>query len=312
MKHLVAVVLNWNGGEDALRCLASLRDVETVVVDNGSTDGSDLGIERLFPAVEVIRAGVNLGYAAGNNVGIARALANGADWVLLVNDDAWIEPSLPAALAAAAAERPDAGVLACKIYRGAGRDVLDYAGGSIRLRLGYNGRHAGAGRRDNGEYGRLCDVGRATGAAMAVSREAIERVGLLDAQLFAYAEDVDWCVRIRTAGFAVVFVPAARAWHRGSASTGGAASTANLYYSTRNTIYVCERHAPLPTGLRGARRCVVVGTHLLHALAHPNRRAALRAVVSGWQDARRARLGAREHATSDATGAVRRTLALTS
>ena len=89
---LVAVVLNWNGGEDTPRALASLEGIETICVDNGSTDGSDAAVERDFPGVELIRTGANLGFAGGNNVGIRRALERGADWVLLLNNDAVAVP----------------------------------------------------------------------------------------------------------------------------------------------------------------------------------------------------------------------------
>jgi len=82
--RITAVVLSWNGREDTLTCLESLADVETVVVDNGSADGSPEAIEEHFPEVELIRAGVNLGFAAGCNVGIRRALDRGTDWVVLV------------------------------------------------------------------------------------------------------------------------------------------------------------------------------------------------------------------------------------
>jgi hypothetical protein len=137
----------------------------------------------------------------------------------------------------------------------------------------------------------LSDVGRVDGAAFAVSRVAIEKAGLLDEQLFAYVEDVEWSLRIRGAGFAIVLAPDARAQHKGSASTGGRASTTNLYYDTRNTIIVCERHRPLPHGLRALRRSVIVGAHLVQALLHPSRVAAARAVLHGWSDARAGRLG---------------------
>jgi GT2 family glycosyltransferase len=292
--ELIAVVLNWNGGADTPRALESLAGVQTIVVDNGSTDGSDTEVERRFPQVELIRTGTNLGFAGGNNVGVRRALERGADWVLLLNNDAWADPGLPAALERAASERPDAGVLACKVCFEEPADVLMYAGGEVRLRLGYGGRQTGWGERDTGQFDELHDVGRATGAAMAVSRMAAERAGLLDEELFAYVEDVEWCLRIRRAGFAVVFVPEAKAWHKGSASTGGAASTANLYYDTRNTLAVCERYAPLPPGLRALRRCVVVAAHLLRALQNPNRGAAVRAVLSGWRDFRRGKMGPRD------------------
>ena len=201
---LVAVVLNWNGGEDTPRALASLDGIETICVDNGSTDGSDAVVERDFPAVELIRTGANLGFAGGNNVGIRRALERGADWVLLVNNDAVVEPGIAEALERAAAARPDAGLLACKVLFEDGATVM-YAGASFRAWLGYSGRVTGYGGPDR--FHELRDVGRADGAAMAVSRAAAERAGLLDERLFAYVEDVDWSLRIRAAGFAVVFVP---------------------------------------------------------------------------------------------------------
>jgi GT2 family glycosyltransferase len=287
--RLVAVTINWNGGDDTLRALDSLAGIETIVVDNGSTDGSASAIETRD--VELIRTGANLGFAGGNNVGIRAALERGADWVLLVNNDAVAGAGLAAALEQAAEARPDAGVLACKIYLH--DDVLQYAGATFNALLGYSGRLEGYGQRDDGRWEQLRDVGRADGAAMAVSRAAIERAGLLDERLFAYVEDVDWSLRIREAGFAVVFVPGAKVWHLGSASTGGAASTANLYYATRNTLVVAERHRPLPPALRGLRRLVVVGSHLLRA---GRRRDARAAVLEGWRDFRRGALGMRPRA----------------
>ena len=284
--NLVAVVLNWNGGDDTLAALASLEGIPAICVDNGSTDGSDRLVEERFPGVELIRTGANLGYAGGNNVGIDRALERGADWILLMNNDAAAEPGLPEALELAVAERPDAGLLACKVLFDDGHTV-QYAGASFNARLGYSGRVHTTGADV------LRDVVRADGAALAVSREAIAGAGLLDVSLFAYVEDVEWSLRIRKAGFAIVLVPGARVRHKGSAATGGKASTTNLYYSTRNTIAVSERHAPLPRGLRGVRRAIVVGAHLAQAASHPSRLGAARAVLEGWRAARAGRSGPR-------------------
>jgi GT2 family glycosyltransferase len=286
---LVAVVLNWNGGDDTLAALASLEGTDTICVDNGSSDGSDARVEERFPQVELIRTGENLGFSGGNNVGVRRALERGADWVLLLNNDAVADPGLSAALDRAARARPDAGVLACKVYFAEPRDVLMYAGGKVNLALGYWGRQDGFGERDDGSYDTLRDVDRATGAAMAVSRPALERGGLLDEALFAYAEDAEWCIRLRKAGFAVVFAPEAKAWHVGSASTGGLRSPTSLYYETRNMIVVAERHRRLPRGLRALRRGVVVAAHLVAV----RNVAGLRAVLAGWRDARRGKLGKR-------------------
>jgi GT2 family glycosyltransferase len=288
--NLIAVVLNWNGGEDTPRALASLEGIETICVDNGSTDGSDTEVERRFPGVELVRNGANLGFSGGNNTGIRRALERGADWVLLVNNDAEVEPGIADALERAAAARPDAGLLACKVLFEDGQTVM-YAGASFNALLGYSGRRVGWGKPDR--FHELRVVVRADGAAMAMSRAAVDRVGLLDEQLFAYVEDIELSLRMRASGFAVVFVPDAVVRHKGGASTGGAASTTNLYYDTRNTIVVAERHRPLPPGLRALRRGVIVGAHLAQAGRHVTSGEAARAVVGGWRDARSGRLGQR-------------------
>ena len=129
---------------------------------------------------------------------------------------------------------------------------------------------------------------------MAISREAIDAAGLLDEDLFAYVEDVDWALRARRAGFEVVLAPGARAWHRVSASTGGeAASTHTIYYGVRNTVTVLERRRPLGRGGTAARRIAILATFSLHALMRSNRREALRAVRRGFADARVGRLGQR-------------------
>jgi GT2 family glycosyltransferase len=283
---LVAVVLSYNGREDTLAALESLRGIETVVVDNGSTDGSADAVAEQFPDVELVRAGVNLGFAGGNNVGIRRALDRGAEWVLLVNNDASAEPGLVDALAAAAVARPDAGVLACKVLF-ADSDKLWYAGAGFNAIFGRS-RHDGFGEPD--APGELADTRRATGAAMAVSRAAIDAAGLLDEELFLYAEDLEWSLRIREAGFAVVYVPEARVRHRVSAAVGGAGSPTTSYYETRNMLSVVESYRPLPRGLTGVRRGLVVAPRVLLAARRP---ASAWAALRGWRDYRRGRMGRR-------------------
>jgi GT2 family glycosyltransferase len=289
--NIVAVVLSWNGREDTLRCLDSLAGIPTICVDNGSTDGTAEAVAASHPEVELVATGVNLGFAGGNNVGIRRALDRGADWVLLVNNDAEVETGIEEALARAAEARPDAGVLAAKVLFAHDPGRIWYAGGRFDTLLGYSGRQDGYGEADDGRFDELRDVERATGAAMAVRRAAVERAGLMDERLFLYVEDVEWCLRIRRAGLAVVLVPEARVLHRVSAATGGEASATSLYYHARNTIVVCERFRPLPRPARSLRRGVIVGAHLVQAVLRPGRARAVAAVLAGWRDARRGRLG---------------------
>ena len=293
------VVLNWNGRDDTLSCLDSLQaldegDVAVICVDNGSTDGSVQAIRAAFPQVELIEAGANLGYAGGNNLGMRRALEHGAEWVVLVNNDATVAPDVIGGFAAAARARPDAGLLAGTVLFADRADVIWFAGQRVNLGLGYSGRPRGYGQPLTAEFEQVVDTGRGVGALMAISRAALEQVGLFDEGLFAYVEDVDLSIRIRRAGLAVVVAPRARAWHRVSASTGGeAASTHTLYYGVRNMIVVTERHRPLGWWGTAARRTVIIGTFAAHAATRADRRAALAAVAAGVHDALRGRLGLR-------------------
>lgn len=293
-----AVVLSWNGRDHTLACLDSLArisdpPIRIVCADNGSTDGSVEAIRERHPSVHLIENGANLGFSGGNNVGLRWALDQGAQWMVLVNNDAVVAEDAFAGFAGVAAEHPGAGALAGKVYLADPPDRIWFAGQRYLAWLGYSGRARGLGRRDAARYRRVVPTDRAAGALMAVSRQAIDRAGLLDDDLFAYAEDVDWSLRIREAGFEVLVAPDARAWHEVAGSTGGQASTHNLYYGTRNNIVVCERHRPLPGPLASLRRLVVLATFAAHALKRHNRRAALAAVREGYRDARAGKLGER-------------------
>ncbi len=294
-----AIVLNWNGREDTLRCLESLTGVEhvdlgVVCVDNGSTDGSQAAVREGFPGVVLIEAHANLGYSAGNNLGLRHALEHGMRWAMLVNNDATVATDVVAGFERTAHARPRAGILAGKVLFADRPQTIWFAGQRVSELLGYSGRPRGYGRVDGPRYSRVAPTGRAVGALMAISREAIERAGLLAEDLFLYVEDVDWALRVRHAGFEVVLAPEARAWHRVSASTGGeAASTHTLYYGVRNTVVVLERRRPLGRVPSVLRRAAILATFSSHALTRAHRRRALCAVFSGFRDARAGRLGPR-------------------
>ena len=293
------VVLSWNGLDDTLACLGSLAEVDwpgldVICVDNGSSDGSANAVRARFPDVTLIENGRNLGFAGGNNVGIRAAFERGADWVLLVNNDATVAPDVVRELDAVAQERPRAGILGGKVLFADPADRVWFAGQRFNAALGYSGRPRGYRKRDGPRYSEVKPVDRVVGACMAVSRSLAEEVGLFDEELFAYVEDVDWSLRASRAGFEVLLVPRARAWHRVAGSTGGeAATTTAIYYGVRNTIVVSERYRPLPPGLRELRRLVAVGTFGARAVLGDARGPRLRAALEGARDARRGRLGQR-------------------
>ena len=264
-----------------------------VVVDNASTDGTAEAVAGEFPAVELVRSEQNLGFAGGMNLGLRRALAGGAAYVLALNNDTVVDSRFAAELAAEAERRPDAAALCSKILFFDAPDRIWYAGARYDPRRGYQGRHRGYGEPDGPRYAGVAETGRACGAAMLVPRAALERVGLFDEELFAYVEDVDWSLRARALGLALLVVPSSRVWHKVSTATGGASSPATIYYDLRNTLVVCERHAPLgPFGM-WRRRLVVLLAHVAQALLSKRRREGVAAAWEGWRDFRRGRLGAR-------------------
>jgi GT2 family glycosyltransferase len=312
--HVAVVVLCWNGREDTLACLASLErldwpKVSVIAVDNGSTDDTVEAIRAEFPNVTAIRSEENLGFAEGNNVGLRAALESGADYVLLLNNDTIADERLVAALVTEAQRRPDAGALCPLIRYVDPPDRIWYAGARFDPRAAHNGRHTGYGELDRGQYHSVREIGRATGAAMLVPREVVERVGYLDRRLFLQVEDVEWSLRMRAAGYRILFVPDGQVWHHVSVASGGERAPDTAYYEMRNTLAVSARHAPLRWPARVRRELGIVSVHLLHARLAPRPVENARAVLAGWRDYRAGRLGPRggtEVAPGAAPALVRR------
>lgn len=223
---IAVIVLTWNGRDLTLDCLDSLSKVTTpgvrvIVVDNASEDGTVEATAARFGArVTVLSNPSNLGYAAGNNAGIRRALDDGADFVLLLNNDTIVDAACVGELARALAATPGAGIAGAKTYYFTPRDRIWFAGGEVSLWRG-TARHIGIRETDRGQYDTARDVAYVSGCALMARREVFETVGLLDASYRAYFEDADFCMRAARAGFRIRYVPSAKVWHRISASTGG-------------------------------------------------------------------------------------------
>jgi GT2 family glycosyltransferase len=217
--HVVIVVLNWNGVDDTLECLESLSRLdypayEMMVVDNGSTDGSVPAIRERFPAVTIVENGENMGYAGGNNVGLRHAMAQEADYALLLNNDTVVDPAFLRILVDAAEAEPSAGITGPTVYYHAQPDVIWSAGGGIDWQRG-DTRMVGLNERDEGQFGtEPRPVDFVAGCAMLVRRAVLEQAGLLDERFFVYYEESEWCVRAARAGFRIVYVPAAHIWHK--------------------------------------------------------------------------------------------------
>jgi GT2 family glycosyltransferase len=250
MRTLWVVVLSWNGVEltlDTLGSLAACRIPEgwklhTLVVDNASSDGSPARVREAFPDVELLALAENRRFAGGNNAGLERALAAGADAVMLLNNDVIADPKLFEKLLAALAEAPEAGAAAPLIYFAPPSDRIWFGGGRCRPWLAHSS-HRGLRERDHGQYRSIEDSGYLTGCCLLATAEAWKKVGFLDERYFIYAEDADWCLRARAAGYRLLFVPTARLWHRVSASSGGAINAWKVYQRLRANLTLWGRHA---------------------------------------------------------------------
>jgi len=241
------IVLNWNGKDDTLECLNSLQKLdypnyEAVVVDNGSADGSEEVIRSTFPSVRVIQTGKNLGYAGGNNVGIRFAMAHGADYVWLLNNDTTVDPKALTALVETAKADPKISFVGSKIYFYDRPDVIWCAGGTIDLGEGGRTDHPGMCQEDKGQFDKISDVGYVTGCSLLAGMEAISVIGLLPEEYFLYFEETDWNLAAQRKGYRTVMAPASHVWHK--YSEVGDYKDRFIYYSFRNRIHIVRKYAP--------------------------------------------------------------------
>lgn len=234
------LVLNWNGCDETLRCLESLGqnqypNMRTVVIDNGSIDASVPSIREHFPTVEVIENRDNLGYAGGNNVGIHRAFAMGANYVLVLNNDLTIAPdAIGEAVDVATCLGKKAGVVGMAVYQASARDELYCFGADEHQRLLKV-------RAADTEGCAAFTVHSVSGCAMLVSRALLQMVGAFDPRFFLMYEETDLCARAWHSGFSVVCAYRAKVWHKVSASFGGEESPVAKFYLRRNQLLYVER-----------------------------------------------------------------------
>ena len=236
------VVVNWNRKELLRACLCSLQrqtdaDFETIVVDNGSTDGSADLAEREFRA-RVIRNSENRGFCAANNQGIAAA---GGDFIALLNNDAEASPGWLAALHRACASSPEVGMAASKILVWEDPRRIDKAGHLI-FPDGQN-RGRGAGALDSGQYDREEEALWPDGCAALYRKKMLDQIGGFDEDFFAYGDDAELGLRARIAGWKCVYAPGAVVrHHRGS--TLGKDSARRLELIERNRLLLALKLFP--------------------------------------------------------------------
>jgi GT2 family glycosyltransferase len=307
------IVLNCNGRELLRACLHSLERqdscaFETLVVDNGSTDGSLEMLAREFSAVRVLALGANRGFSIANNIAIRDALARGCDYVILLNNDTVADSGCVRELLAAIEQDKRIAAVCPKIYFAAQPDRLCYAGADFSLwtaRLVQRGWK----KKDKGQFDAHLNLTVATGCCVLLRASALRHAGLLDEILWAYLEDVEWSIRFLRCGYWLRLAPQARLWHHDGATwvgmIGGGSQARRQYYSTRNMLLIGWKHArwwQMPGYLLG----FLIGEVGFYSGLRLWRRdfPALWAIYRGavaalWEIARSSRVGQRARAVED-------------
>lgn len=236
---LTLVTVNYNGSADTLSLLSSLSrqsdtSFDVIVVDNDSSDADrealGAGAASSQLAVDVVYTGRNLGFSGGNNVGIRKALAQGAEWVVLINNDTTVGTDFIAQLRTSLPVQ--AAVVGIPLNEGS-RTVTAGVLEWLRPTL----THAGTASGGTQTY--------AIGAGVAVHRDVIERIGFLDEGYFLYFEDAEYSARARSAGIPVEFLSAPTIQHRVSSTTKSLGAPLLLHYHFRNMVRLNRQHAPL-------------------------------------------------------------------
>ncbi len=245
--RVTITTLSWNRKMHTLEWLRSLEGIEypnydVLVVDNGSTDGSVEAIRAKVPGVSVIENHENLGYARGFNVAMERAFAGAADYVLIMNNDAVIDPAALSALVDVARSGARVGFVSGKVYHYWRPDEIQTVGMLYHPRR-VAGAQIGFGETDHGQYDAVEERDLTDDVFLLVAREIFETIGGYDEDFAFYGhENVDWCLRARALGFKIMYAPDARLWHKGR--TGGGWSPFYLFHQTRNDYVLLAKHLP--------------------------------------------------------------------
>ena len=251
--RLSIVIVTFNSATEIDACLASLAahaasvDLETLVIDNASSDETAAAVRARWPGVRVLDAGRNLGFAGGSNLGIRQTAG---ELILLLNPDTVVRPGALEALMAALDARPDAAVAGPRLVDGDGHPELSFGQmispfAELRQKLLVKGYDRGMPLV--AEYvdritSRPRDVGWVSGACLLVRRADAEAVGLLDERYFMYAEDVDFCAAIRARGRAVVFVPASQVMHLRGRSVASRPRATEMAYRRSQLAFYAKHH----------------------------------------------------------------------
>ncbi|WP_312420623.1 glycosyltransferase family 2 protein [Anaerospora hongkongensis] len=222
------------------------------IVDNASSDDTLQKMREyqnhLGPRVVIIANKENIGVAAGNNQGIKKALEDGCDYVLLINNDVEFEEQLFQKLLAGL-ERYQCDIVIPKIYYYDNPQKIWCAGGHFQWWQGYQSRHYGEGEIDKGQYDEAKKVSYSPTCCMLIKAEVFDNIGIMDEKYFVYYDDTDFCFRASKSNVSMYYLPSATLLHKVSSLTGGGTSLFTIRYTTRNRTYFMKKNIRAPFSL---------------------------------------------------------------
>lgn len=241
MPLVFIILINYNNSQITIECIESLLEItyknyKIIVVDNHSEDDSVRQLRKYeSEKTKLLYTEDNLGFTGGNNVGIEYALKQGAEYILLLNNDTIVEKNFLEPLLQAFHECPECGLSIGKIMYEKEREKIWYAGGSLNY---YTSRvdHFADERLESQE--RPIKITFATGCCLCLSRDAVSKVGLLDDDYFIYCDDVDYSYRVSNHGFQIIYVPESIIYHKVSSTFGEASMTTQRLMARNSYLFI--------------------------------------------------------------------------
>jgi GT2 family glycosyltransferase len=268
MLNVFVSIINFNGEKDTLECLKSLKSVNienfklsVVVIDNASDKRFTIGKDKFAFNLKIIRSEENLGFSGGQNLGIKYSLKNKADYVIVMNNDVYLDNNFIVNLLETFKEKKDCGLASPKIYFAKGYEyhkdryakdnlgkIIWYAGGEIDWK-NVIAFHKGVDEVDNGQFDKVEKTDFASGCCVMIKKEVFEKIGFFDEKYFLYYEDNDFSQRAKKHHFYSYIQPNSIIWHKNAGSAGGPGSSLQDYYISRNRMLFGFRYAPMKSKL---------------------------------------------------------------
>jgi len=245
MKKISIILLNYNGYDDTIACIESLKkntnnlNYEIIVVDNDSTDDSFQKLSNV-DGITLLDSGNNGGFSYGNNVGIKFAIDNGADYIYLLNNDTIVNDNTISNLYEVM-ETSDIDILGSRIMYYDNQDLIQYLGGTINWNK-VTAIHNYEREKYDFQIDNIIETDFITGCSMFIKRNVFEKIGLLPEEYFMYCEDLDFCIKAKESNLKLAVCTNSVVYHKVSSSSGGENTPFSLKWGNRNRYIIMNKY----------------------------------------------------------------------